>query len=58
MQQAIDVPALTSGPVRVQAATMPLDIGVSKVLASAGRLWVAIRVKPGMFVKVAPGGRR
>lgn len=58
VQQAIDVPALTSGPVRLQAATMPLDIGVSKVLASTGRLWVAIRVKPGLFVKVAAAGRK
>ncbi len=58
VQQAIDIPALTSGPVRLQAATMPLDIGVSQVLASTGSLWVAIRVKPGVFIKVAPLGRR
>jgi hypothetical protein len=51
VEPQIDFPALTSGPVRTDAATLPLAIGVSEVLAGSGRLWVAISLKPGEVTK-------
>jgi len=62
VQRGIELPAVTDGPVRIEAATMPLDVGVSQVLARQGRLWVAVRVEPGPLAKAAaaappaPGG--
>jgi hypothetical protein len=53
VEPRIELPALTSGPVRIAAAAMPLEVGVSQVFAVGGRLWVAIHVAPGDFVKVA-----
>jgi hypothetical protein len=53
VEQQIDFPALTSGPVRTDAATLPLAIGVSDVIAGSGRLWVAIAIKPGEVAKAA-----
>jgi hypothetical protein len=52
-EQEIAFPALTDGPVRIDAATLPLAVGVSTVLASRGRLWIALSVKPGDVVKTA-----
>lgn len=51
VSQQIDLPAITSGPVRIEGARMPLEVGVSRVLAGQGRLWIGIRVKPGDLVK-------
>jgi hypothetical protein len=51
----IDFPALDSGPVRLEGATLPLEIGVSEVIAGRGRLWVAIAIKPGAVVKTGAG---
>jgi hypothetical protein len=53
VEQRIDFPALTDGPVRTEAASLPLAAGVSQVLAGSGRLWVALSVKPGDVVKAA-----
>lgn len=51
VEPRIDFPALTSGPVLMDGATLPLTIGVSDVLAGSGRLWVAISIKPGEVTK-------
>ena len=51
VEQRIELPAITSGPVRTAAASMPLAVGVSQVLAVGGRLWVAVHVQAGAFVK-------
>jgi hypothetical protein len=51
LQQQIELPAMTTGPVRTEGASMPLEVGVSQVLAVGGTLWVAIHVKAGDFVK-------
>jgi hypothetical protein len=53
VEPRIDFPALTSGPVRLDGATLPLAIGVSDVLASGNRLWVSISLKPGEIEKTA-----
>jgi hypothetical protein len=53
LQQRIDVPAVTDGPVRVEGASLPLQVGVSSVLAVNGALWVSVAVRPGAFVKTA-----
>lgn len=53
VQQSIDLPAVTSGPVRIDGATMPLQASVSQVLAGQGRLWVAVHFQPGDLVKTA-----
>jgi len=60
VQQRIELPGMTSGPVRIAAASMPLEVGVSQVLAVGGRLWVAVHVQAGAFVKAdaTPAARR
>lgn len=54
IEQQIDLPEVTDGPVRLQGATMPLKVAVADVFASGGVLWVAIEVVPGEMVKRAP----
>lgn len=56
-EQKIAFPALTDGPVRIDAASLPLAVGVSTVLASRGRLWIALSVQPGDVVKAAEAAK-
>lgn len=51
VQREVDVPALTIGPVRLDAARLPLRAAVSQVITGNARLWIAIRFEPGDFVK-------
>jgi len=51
VQQSIELPAVTNGPVRIDGASMPIAANVSKVFAGQGRLWVAIHIQPGELVK-------
>jgi hypothetical protein len=51
VQQSIEFPAVTQGPVRVDGARMPLQVAVSQVVAGQGRLWIAVRFQPGDVVK-------
>jgi hypothetical protein len=51
VQQSIELPAVTNGPVRIDGARMPIAVNVSQVLAGQGRLWVAIHFQPGELVK-------
>jgi hypothetical protein len=53
VQQSIDLPAVTHGPVRIDGARMPLQVAVSQVLAAQGRLWIAVHFQPGDLVKTA-----
>jgi hypothetical protein len=53
VQQSIELPAITTGPVRVDGARMPISANVSQVFAGQGRLWVAIHFQPGDLVKTA-----
>jgi hypothetical protein len=51
IEQAIELPSITQGPVRLQGASMPLAVGVSDVVAGEGVLWIAVSVVPGELVK-------
>ena len=53
VQQSIDLPAVTKGPVRIDGARMPLQAAVSQVLAGQGQLWIAVHFQPGDLVKTA-----
>jgi hypothetical protein len=53
VQQQIELPGLTTGPVRIDGASMPLEVEVSQVLAVGGTLWVAVHVQAGEFVKTS-----
>jgi hypothetical protein len=53
VQQQIDLPAVTRGPIRIDGAAMPLDVAVSQVVAGRGRLWIAVHIQPGTVVKTA-----
>jgi hypothetical protein len=52
VEQGIELPSVTDGPVRIQGATLPLAVRVSQVLAGQGRLWVAVHVEAGELSKV------
>jgi len=51
LQQSIDLPAVTSGPVRIDGATMPIQVGVSEVMATRDVLWISVHFAPGDLVK-------
>lgn len=53
VQQSIDLPAVTTGPVRIDGASMPIAANVSQVFAGQGRLWVAIHFEPGELAKTS-----
>jgi hypothetical protein len=53
VQQSIELPAVTQGPVRLEGAKMPLQVAVSQVLAGQGILWIAVHFDPGDLVKTA-----
>jgi hypothetical protein len=53
VQQSIELPAVTRGPVRLDGARMPLQVAVSQVLAGQGILWIAVHFQPGDLVKTA-----
>jgi hypothetical protein len=54
IQQAVELPAVTSGPVKIAGASMPLEVGVSGAFAGQGLLWIGVSVKPGDLAKTAP----
>jgi hypothetical protein len=51
VQQSVDLPAVTRGPVRIDGARMPLAVEVSQVVAGQGRLWIAVHFQPGDVMK-------
>jgi hypothetical protein len=55
IEQGIELPWVTDGPVLIHGARMPLAVAVEGVFAGSGQLWVAVMVVPGELVKtVAP----
>ncbi|HVO10635.1 MAG TPA: hypothetical protein VMX54_07745 [Vicinamibacteria bacterium] len=46
-RQQLQLPAVSSGPVRIAPATLMLQVAVSRVLAGGGRLWIAVSVRAG-----------
>jgi hypothetical protein len=51
IQQSIELPAVTTGPVRLDGATLPIAASVSRVFAGQGRLWFGIHVEAGAAAK-------
>lgn len=51
VQQTIDLPRVVAGPLRLGAASLPLRASVSRIVAGRGRLWIAIHLDPGDFVR-------
>jgi hypothetical protein len=51
IEQGIELPSVTKGPVRIRGGKMPLEVGVAEVYAGRGILWVAVGVVPGEFVR-------
>ena len=58
IEQSIDLPSITDGPVKIRGASMPLAVAVADVFAGQGNLWIALRVTPGELVKVAAGAAK
>jgi hypothetical protein len=52
VQQDIEIPGITEGPVRLDSARLPLKVAVSRVLAAEQRLWVSLRVDIGQVAMV------
>lgn len=46
IRRAIEIPAVTEGPVRLDGGRLGLDVSVSQVVAAGGRLFVAVHVTP------------
>lgn len=53
VQENVDIPAITDGPVRFDSARLPLKVTVSRVLATEQRLWVSLHVDIGEVGTVA-----
>jgi hypothetical protein len=51
IEPAVEFPSVTEGPVRLQGASMPLAVGVSRVFAGQGTLWIGVSVEPGELVR-------
>lgn len=51
VQQWVNVPGLTEGPVTISPARLPLNASISRTLAGRGRLWVALHVEVGVVEK-------
>ncbi len=47
VQPTIDLPAVTTGAVRIDGASIPLNVAVSQVTPVRGSLWVALHLEPG-----------
>lgn len=53
VQQAVVLPAVSQGPVRLSGASMPLEVTVSRASAGEGLLWIGVRIRPGDLVKTS-----
>ncbi len=49
IQQRLELPALTSGPLLTHGAVMSLRATVTRVVAGRGTLWIGVRVEPGVI---------
>jgi hypothetical protein len=57
VQQSVELPAVTSGPVRIDGATLPIQVAVSSVVATRDVLWISVHLAPGDLVRAAGGAR-
>lgn len=51
LQQSVELPAVTHGPVRIDGAAMPIQVNVSQVTAGRDELWIAVHLAPGELTK-------
>ncbi len=58
IEQVIELPSVTQGPVRLQGASLPLAVSVADVVAGQGVLWIAVDVVPGEMADTADGAPR
>jgi hypothetical protein len=54
IEQAVELPSVTDGPVRIRGARMPLEVTIAGVFTGRGLLWIAVRVVPGELART-PG---
>jgi hypothetical protein len=54
VQQRLQLPAVTTGPIRTHGVAMSLRAMVSRVVAGRGTLWIGVRVQPGEVVRLEP----
>ncbi len=54
VQQDIDLPAVTDGPVRISGARLPVRASVSRVFAANKRLWIGLHVEIGQMGRGTP----
>jgi hypothetical protein len=54
VQQDVDIPAVTDGPVRIKGARLPVRASVSRVFAANQRLWIGLHVEVGQMGKTTP----
>lgn len=54
VQQEIDIPAVTDGPVRINGSRLPVRASVSRVFAANNRLWIGLHVEVGQMEKTTP----
>ncbi len=47
VQQRLELPAVTTGPLRIRGATLPLRATVRRVVAGRGKLWIGVHIQPG-----------
>jgi len=52
VQQRFELPAVTTGPVRIRGVVLPLRATVTRVVAGRGKLWIGVRVAPGQLVRI------
>lgn len=54
VQQDIEIPAVTDGPVRLAGGRLPVRASVSRVFASDHRLWIGLHIELGQVAKGKP----
>lgn len=54
VQEDIDIPAVTDGPVRVRGARLPVRVAVSRVFAANSSVWIGLHVEVGRMEKTTP----
>ena len=57
-EHAIEMPAVTDGPVRIEATTLPLRLVLVDVKAFKGRLWISMAASFGAGASPAPASFR
>ncbi len=54
IQDDLDIPPVTSGPIRLNGLRLPIKVVVSRVLAMERRLWISLHVDVGQLGRATP----